>query len=289
MKFRYATKDRIIFYAGYFFYKVFLNWFEVRRPRLKMFVYELMYSARKVFDYGALLPSPFNDDTVVTRFGTFRIRPRTVDMSNVSPAFERRDVNYMLRLLGALRAENRRVMFLDIGADIGTFAVTVGNSLKGYAGLRVHAFEQSPNSFKILAENIRINGLEGTSVLHNFALFSRDGVVMEFQFNPVAPGSSGLTLQGADADKTKVLARTLDAVLGSEASSFDAIVFKIDVEGVEADVLDGARGILASGRDIYLMIEDFIEPSIVRYLEARGARFLCKLTPYNSWWHIRGA
>ena len=287
MNFRYKTSDRVAFYAGYFFYKVFLNWFEVRRPRLRMFLYEMMYSAAKVFDYNALVPTPFDDDTVVTRFGTFRIRTRTVDMSNVSPAFERRDVNYMLRLLDSLRVGGKRILFMDIGADIGTFSVTVGNHLKGYAGLRIHAFEPSPTSFGILGENIRLNGLEGCTALHNVALYSKDNVEMEFHFNPVAPGSSGLTLEGVAAEKTTVRARTLDAVLGGEVASYDALVLKIDVEGVEADVLDGACALLASGRDVYLMVEDFIKPSIVGYLEAHGAQFLCKLTPYNSWWHIR--
>ena len=69
-------------------------------------------------------------------------------------------------------------------------------------------------------------------------------------------------------------------------STYDAIVFKIDVEGVEEDVLEGARNVLSSGQEVYLMVEDFVNPQIVSYLEGLGAGFIRKLTPYNSWWKL---
>ncbi len=45
MSFRYPLKEKIVFYGKYFLQKVFRLWFEVERPRLKMFIYEMLYSA----------------------------------------------------------------------------------------------------------------------------------------------------------------------------------------------------------------------------------------------------
>lgn len=282
MKFRFDLRDKAAFYWSYFHCKVFGLWLEVKRPKLRMFLYEMLYSSAKLFRKDSLLPSPFHVDDVETVFGKFRVRPGTVDMSIASPAFERNDVDRLLGLIEGLRCKGKRVLFLDIGADLGTFTVTVGNRFKRSRLVKVMAFEPAHSSFGLLGENVRLNGLEDIAELHNFALFNEDGVELDFSFNQSAPGSSGLK-PGAEG-AVRVKARTLDAVLRDRLGDFDAIVFKMDVEGAERQVLEGSRAVLRSGREIYLMVEDFVEPSIISYLEGMGAEFEAKLTPYNSWW-----
>jgi FkbM family methyltransferase len=290
-KFRFAFKDKAAFYWSYFASKVFRLWFEVKRPRLRMFLYEMLYSSAKLLKPTSLLPSPFRVDFVETVFGKFKVRPGTVDMANASPAFERKDLDYLLNLIGELRGRAKKVLFLDIGADIGTFSVTVGNRFKPSGIVKAMAFEPAPTSFDILEENIRLNGLEGVTDLCNFALYDRDGLELDFSFNVDAPGSSGIRTGQADVighTGQKVRTRTLDSVLKDGLADYGAVVFKMDVEGVEREVLEGSRRVIQTARDsgieIYLVVEDFIKPSIVAYLEGSGAEFLAKLTPYNSWW-----
>lgn len=285
MRITYPLGQKVLFYLGYFFRKVFCLWFEVKRPKLKMFIYEMIYSAKKLADYKALYVSPFATNTVETAFGKFRIRPGTTDMSTVSPAFERPDVDYLLMLLERLRSEGKRVLFLDIGAALGTFTVTVGNRLSDYPGLLVMAFEPSASSFELLKENIRLNGLEQKVEAFNFPLYSKDGLELEFAFSAENPGGSGLRAQGAERVE-KVTARSLDAVLAGRAIDYDAAVMKIDVEGVECDVLKGARETLSSGKEFYILVEDFINPDVITCLEQEGAAFMSKLTPYNSFWKL---
>lgn len=288
MKFHYAFKDRLLFCWDYFARKVFCLWFEVKRPRLKMFVYEMIYSALKIRDYELLYSSPFGDDTVETVFGRFRVRPRTVDFANVSPAFERRDVNRLLKLIGRLRAAGRRVLFLDIGADLGTYTVVVGNRFKDDPGLSIMAFEPASSSFGFLKENIRLNGLEGKAEPCNFPLYSTDGLELDFSFNPSAPGTSGLSASAPEGTD-KVVTRTLDSVLEGRAGDPDALVLKMDVEGVETDVLRGAEKTLGErpgGMEVHFLVEDFVNPEIIRTLEGLGAEFVAKLTPYNSFWRL---
>lgn len=289
MPLKYSLTDKATFYWSYFVSKVFCVWFEVEKPKIRMFLYEMLYSSSKFFDRAALPPSPFDTDTVVTRFGTFRIRPRTVDMVNCSPAFERRDVDYLLKLIQRLGRQGRKMLFLDIGADIGTFTVTVGNRFRDYDNLHLMAFEPASSSFALLKENVAINGLDKKVDVFNFALFNEDNLQLEFCFNRKAPGSSGLKMpSGSGMNHEKVLARTLDSATEGVRSGYDVLIFKMDVEGVEREVLKGAVKTLASGKDIFLLVEDFVDPAITSYLEDIGASFLSKLTPYNSWWQYKG-
>jgi FkbM family methyltransferase len=252
-----------------------------------MFIYEMLYSSMKLVKYTSLFPSPFNIDLIETKFGKFKVRPYTTDMSNVSPSFERRDINYLIRLLSSLTKQKHRVLFLDIGADIGTFAITVGNLFKDYRNLSIMAFEPSPSSYQILQENIRLNGLHDKVNIYNVALFSEDNRELAFLFNSKAPGSSGLKFTSSDNEKkmSKVVVRTLDSLIAEQVNDYDILVLKLDVEGVEGEVLDGAKQILNAQKEVYLLLEDFVNPDIIEYLEKTGARFIRKLTPYNSWWY----
>jgi FkbM family methyltransferase len=286
MRFRYPLKDKIAFYWSYFFLKTFSIWFEVKKPKLKMFVYEVLYSAKKIIDYGSLWPSPFKDNMIETKFGKFRIRPHTVDMSNVSPAFERRDMDYLLRLIDTRLASEKKILFLDIGADVGTFTVTVGNRFRDNDNIFIVAFEPADSSYTLLRENIRLNGLQDKTETFKFAVFNEDDREMEFTFNTEAPGASGLRTSDSSPSGQKVFTKTLDSLLSVRTAPYNVIVFKIDVEGVETEVLQGGEKILHSVKEAYLLVEDFVNPSIINYLENIRAEFLCKLTPYNSWWRI---
>lgn len=287
--FGFPFRQKVFFYFDYFTRKTVTNWFEVKRPRGKMFAYEMLYSALKIGNYNSILRCPFPDEYVETRFGRFRIRPRTADMSNVSPAFERRDIHFMLKLLHRLRKEEKKVLFLDIGADIGTFTVTVGNEFKSDNGLQITAFEPASSSYEVLKENVSLNGLKEKAMLFNFPLWSEDGTELDFSFNPDAPGSSGLLMEGSGFAVQKVSTRTIDSVLASKIQDFSAIVIKMDVEGAESEILKGARNVLGSGKEIYLLVEDFVKPSIIEYLKEAGAEFICKLTSYNSFWKFRSS
>jgi FkbM family methyltransferase len=285
VKFRFRFGDKVLFYFDYFTRKVFWLWFEVKRPKLRMFLYEMMYSAMKFKDRSSLVPSPFDVSFVETVFGKFRVRPRTVDMSNASPAFERRDVDYLLSLMDGLTRAGKKVLFLDVGADIGTFIVTVGNRFRDCEGFRAFAFEPADSSFRILEENVRLNNLGSRAELFQFPLYSEDDLELDFSFNPDAPGSSGLISPGPGATGT-VVTRTMDTVLHDRLAAHDVLVIKMDVEGAETEVLKGAEKTLRAGKEVYLLVEDFVKTDIISFLEEKGAVFLAKLTPYNSFWKL---
>lgn len=286
MSYRYSLTDSAIFYLDYFLRKAFCLWIEVKKPKLRMFVYEMLYSAAKLINYRKNYPSPFRADYVETVFGKFSVRPRTADMSNVSPAFERRDIDFLLKLLGKFRDAGRRVLFLDIGSDIGTFAVTVANRFREYEGLRVIAYEPAVESFALLVENISLNGLDARVEACNLALYSEDKRELILNYNPLSPGSSGLG-PGESAIAQRVVTITLDSALHAKLDDFDVLVLKLDVEGVESEVLRGGEKTFSSGKETILLVEDFVNPEVIDTLQGMGAEFLAKLTPYNSFWSVQ--
>jgi hypothetical protein len=63
------------------------------------------------------------------------------------------------------------------------------------------------------------------------------------------------------------------------------LFLKIDVEWSEKYVLEWAYETLARFDEVYIMVEDFVDTSIVEYLENSEFTQIHKVTPYNSFWY----
>lgn len=277
--FCFGVVGRAAFYCSYFWYKLILP-FEVKSPRLSMWIYELAYTAHKFRDYEYCLTWRSRKDVVITRFGSFKIRPNTADAANVSPAFERRDLNRLFAVINELVQSGKRVLFLDIGGDIGTYSIAVANRFNTQS-VDVVCFEPIPDSCALIHDNIQRNQLAGKVELIEVALMDEQRDNLRISLNTLAPGSSSIKGEG---EEVFVRADRLDHVLDERGGEFDVLVMKVDVEGVEESVLRGASGLFERGIETYLMVEDFIDRSIVGYLEDQGWQFDGKLTEYNSWW-----
>lgn len=283
-KFHYSLFDKICFYISYLFYKLILP-FEVKEPRIRLWLYEMAYTLAKFKDYNLSIPYTSKNDIIITKFGTFKIRQNTSDAANVSPAFERRDQNYLRRLLTRLCNHNKKVLFLDIGGDLGSYSVMVGNAFRNNA-VSIHCFEPITESCRLIKENLALNRLEDRVKLFETALLDEDNPHARMTLDVGTPGSS--TMKDSSAVNTREITITtskLDTILGDSLSQYDAVVGKIDVEGVERDVLCGAEAVIHSGKEVYVMIEDFINPDIITYMERNGWSFCAKVTSYNSWWY----
>jgi FkbM family methyltransferase len=282
-----STSGKIFFYISYFYYKALLP-FEVKKPRWKMWWYEMLYTLAKFRDYTSSIPFPFKDTIIQTKFGVFKIRPDTSDAANVSPAFERRDVNYLLNLIEKLLRQNKKILFCDIGADLGGYSVIVANAFPGEK-ITIKCFEPIEESCMLIKENLVLNNAQHSVELYPVAVMDQDNPSLAIQLNMTTPGSSSILTTGAYKTKECVVqAKKLDSVLLDSITHYDAVILKIDVEGVEQQVLDGARKIIESRKEIYAMVEDFIDPRIITYLQKNSWDFLAKVTSYNSWWSYRG-
>jgi FkbM family methyltransferase len=174
---------------------------------------------------------------------------------------------------------------VDAGAHIGAFSVAAARRV-GPKG-RVFAFEPSPRSRALLERNLRANRLSWAKV-HPWALAEAEGeaplFVAEGAVNPVAD-----TLRAQEGrSRVAVRLRRLDDVLAEEGvERVDHL--KIDVEGSELRVLDGASRALSVTRRLVMEIHpQAVEPEEVRErLEALG--FSCDVRPQGAGFLLEAA
>jgi methyltransferase, FkbM family len=148
------------------------------------------------------------------------------------------------------------MVFFDVGAHIGEYALLASRRV-GPCG-EVHAFEPQPSTLALLENNVEVNGLRNVR-LNGCAVSDRDE---EVDFGVRAePSLSSIVREGKPLDgqellcSLKVPSRTLDEYCGECGRWPDLI--KIDVEGAELLVLQGAEGLLAEppGRAPCLVFE----------------------------------
>jgi FkbM family methyltransferase len=284
--FRFAPSKRFRFVATYVSTKLFSIWWEVKAPRLRLFTYEMVYSFCRATRRPPLQLRLLQFKQVTTIFGTFKIRPGSTDAACVSPAFERPDLNHLLELLSARLSSGLSVLFLDVGADIGTYAVSVGNRLKGHGDIRILAFEPSKSSYGLLRENLVANELMGIVEPRNVGLSDGSASVATLRFDPHEPGGSGLNYSVVYGEHSEeIQLSTIDAEVDL-SSLADVVALKLDVEGSEVSVLEGASAVLSAAKEVVLLVEDFCDTRVINYLEDSGWSFAEKLTPYNSFWRL---
>lgn len=133
---------------------------------------------------------------------------------------------------------------IDVGANIGTHALPLAR-----VG-RVLAFEPSPSIFARLIANAALN--DATSFeARQVALGDRVGTIDLFLPVDAANAGGATAIQTTSGRYISVPCTTLDAIAATEdLGTVDAI--KIDVEGYESAVIDGARLILTRQRPILI-------------------------------------
>lgn len=135
--------------------------------------------------------------------------------------------------------------FVDVGAQVGYFSTTAA-ALVGPTGA-VHSFEPDPDCFSMLERNAEAYLWMR---IHNSAVADFVGET-PFYRTPKRSESGWGAIFNADRDRTKLSVRvcSLDDWMAAEGiGKIDVI--KIDVEGAECRVLEGARGAIAKTRPL---------------------------------------
>ncbi len=130
---------------------------------------------------------------------------------------------------------------VEVGAHIGSHTVLIARMV-GPCG-RVYAFEPQRKLYRELHRNLALNGITNVVPL-KFAVGAGDARIIEMNLPP--PGNEGGTGIGAGGDEAEL--RNLDG-FGFERVS----VLKIDVEGHEDAVLDGAVDTIRRNRPVILI------------------------------------
>jgi FkbM family methyltransferase len=141
----------------------------------------------------------------------------------------------------------------------------VGNHAVFFAaelGLETTAIEPNPDNFRCLTQNVEANGVAGRCRLVHAAIGASPGRGRSI---PAQPDNSGMARMLAD-EGGEIEVTTLDRLI-PEGAPVDLL--KIDVEGWELQVLEGAGRILRTGRPLlYIEVSEGAYPAVSRFLTA---------------------
>jgi len=140
---------------------------------------------------------------------------------------------------------------LDIGAHIGLYSVFFSKLTKG----KVYSFEPTPSTVKVLRKTIEINNCKNVSIIEA-AISEKPGTATFYSSdtdvstaNSLVNVDLGEKIKRAGAYQVKV--ESIDQFRKNNNLVID--ILKIDAEGVELDVLKGARETFLQDRPIAIL------------------------------------
>lgn len=172
--------------------------------------------------------------------------------------FEIKELTTLRSLLGAGKT------IVEVGANVGNHLVFYAQHMDAR---KIFPFEPNPDAVKLLTQNITINGLDGIIDDRGIGIgagarYGRHSVVL-----PQDNNLGAAQLSHENGGSLEVF--PLDDQLGDEKVDF----MKIDVEGMEFEVLEGAARMIERNRPM-LMVEVF-RPKVAAFkawCAARGYR-----------------
>lgn len=179
----------------------------------------------------------------------------------------------------------------DVGAHVGFF--TCAWLVAG--GFAVEAFEPVPRNHDIVRQVAVRNGWSTRVHVHDLALGATDGTGV-LQVNEADLGDSSLAyIEGMGGIDWRLRARAYPAgsTLSTTVRRLDALVeelslsppavIKIDVEGGEADVIEGAVGVLSRHRPAILLEVHNVYPGMRLTERLQGLGYRLSILGKNHW------
>jgi|CXWL01.1.fsa_nt_gi FkbM family methyltransferase len=189
-------------------------------------------------------------------------------------------------------------VIIDGGANIGNHTLYFAKVV----GAEVIAFEPEPHNASCLAINLALNGISDRVQLHKHGLGQTSGMItlqMNVQSNfgsfTTKLNSNQNSDQIADTMQVNVPVRSLDAVFGTKSGKIISIL-KLDVEGMELDVLRGAKELIRSSLPVIAVecftleelgrVESFLEPMGYFPVECVNATPTILFVSRNNYFHL---
>lgn len=157
---------------------------------------------------------------------------------------------------------DEKTIFLDIGANIGLYSLCLIDKVS-----KVYAFEAHPRTAQLLKMNFLLNQLP-IEHIEQKAVADKIG---QLSFTDFSDGSPINAISEDTKNTVHVESISLDAFIqNNNFSKQNNFILKLDVEGAEHLVLEGARNLLTEYNVRAILFETFSEYSdkIIALLEA---------------------
>lgn len=185
---------------------------------------------------------PAKGYTTSSKMGEFYIRPGSTDFQFINFAYERKVKKYMLKHIDSFD------VFIDIGACIGEYCIWLAK-----LGKKCIAIE--PVNHAAVTKNVGLNKMEGSVKVFPYGLGSKPEKVY---FN-IPTGLMSSSHIDRETDKTpNVQIETFDNLFSQFDISPNArVLVKMDVEGMETEVIAGAAKFIGQFKHIQFIYEHF--------------------------------
>jgi FkbM family methyltransferase len=179
---------------------------------------------------------------VRSSMGQFLVRAETLDFQYINYAYEIDIKRFLLH--------EKFDVFMDIGACLGEYSIWLGKN-----GKKCLAFEPVVDSFQMIEHNIQLNKVAEHVKAYNYGL-GKHNSIENFKINHTNPGASKRVAQ-KDSNTFELQIFKLDDIFEQfEIKQTDRIAIKIDVEGMEVEMLEGAQNFLKHFPHVVLIIEE---------------------------------
>lgn len=262
--FSYNYLQKLKFLISYIYYRLII-FRECREGKKELYLAEAVWILNRIFGLKAKLPNFLKKDKYVTKFGTFFIIPDLISTITVSPAYEREDINYLIKLINKDLKRGKKILFIDIGANFGLYTISIGRKFNNK--VKIISFEPDASyitlpTYNLLKKNIKENMIKN---------------ITTFKIGIGARDSKTKNKQGFYVKK-------LSSIIGENYfNRYDSVFIKLDVDEFALDALKGIKESVAEGKKTILLVEDFVDKKTREYL-SKNYLFIAKITPYNSFW-----
>ncbi|WP_299455399.1 FkbM family methyltransferase [uncultured Microscilla sp.] len=206
------------------------------------------------------------DRLIYSRMGVFLCRKDTTDFMYANYNYERKVKKFIRKNL------SKYDTFLDVGACIGDYSVWLANN-----GYKCLTFEPVPANFEVLQQNIKINHL--TEHIHSYpwGLGSKKEEV-SFEVRPHNKGASKVIRNNHIPETSQTnngQIQQFDSIVNQlPLSHNDKVIIKLDVEGMESEVLKGASEFIKNCPHLMLIMETCIsDQQALKQLLAQWGEF----------------
>lgn len=213
-------------------------------PEIAPFEAKLDQIAKHLEEHIHLQKIALLEDGHILRFNGARAQRIALSLPNAQDDYVQRVILkgrnfYEARQLAQIEAfgiVGPKSVVCDIGANIGNHSVYFSQVM---GAAKVLAFEPMPHCFSTLCSNILLNHIEDRVFAYDCLIGAETGFGEMLRFNP---RNLGTTAYAAKVGGKVPLFALDDALEPSDVAGLDII--KIDVEGMQMDVLMGAEAIL---------------------------------------------
>ena len=182
--------------------------------------------------------------------------------------------------------EKENLIFWDIGANIGLYSIYAATK---HNKLKIFAFEPSTNNLAILTRNIHINDLSESITVNQFPLTNKNNVFMMMRENEFNEGGGlhafgeKINFEGKEffgQNNYKIYGTSIDYLLEKKILEVPDYI-KIDVDGIEHLILQGAQKFLADKKIKSISIElnerfDTQIKEVLKILQNNNFKFIHK-------------